>query len=84
MLRLSDKRRSDMLSIIFFVALVWVMWKLFVFAMKAAWGIVKIFCTVLLFPALLVGLVCVGLLYVAILILVITGAAVLIGEAVKA
>lgn len=73
-----------MLSIIFLVALVWVSWKMFVFGMKAAWGIAKILCTVLLFPVFLVGLVCVGLLYLAILILVIIGVVVLIGEAVKA
>ena len=73
-----------MLSIIFFLALVWVSWKIFVFGMKAAWGIAKIFCTVLLFPVFLVGLVCVGLLYVAIPILVIIGVVVLIGEVVKA
>lgn len=62
-----------MLTIIFIIALIWVAWKMFIFGIKAAWGIAKIVCTVFLFPAFLIGLACVGLLYIAVPILVIAG-----------
>lgn len=59
-----------MLNIIFVAALIWVTWKLFVFGIKAAWGIAKVVCAVVLFPVVLVGLVCIGLVYIVIPILV--------------
>lgn len=68
-----------MLTIIFVVALVWVAWKMLVWGIKAAWGIAKILCTVLLLPLFLFGLVCVGLIYLAIPILIIAGVCALIG-----
>lgn len=68
-----------MLTIIFIIALVWVLWKLVVLGIKAAWGITKIVCTVILLPAVLIGLVCVGLIYVAIPILVVVGIIAVIG-----
>lgn len=73
-----------MLTVIFVIALIWVAWKMLVLGIKAAWGIAKILCTVLLLPAFLFGLVCVGLLYIAIPMLVIVGIIALIGGAVKA
>lgn len=68
-----------MLTIIFVIALVWVAWKMLVWGIKAAWGIAKIICTVLLLPLFLFGLVCVGLIYLAIPILIIAGVCALIG-----
>lgn len=68
-----------MLTIIFFVALVGVAWKMLVWGIKAAWGIAKILCTVLLLPLFLFGLVCVGLIYLAIPILIIAGICALLG-----
>ena len=68
-----------MLTIIFFVALAWVAWKMLVWGIKAAWGIAKILCTVLLLSLFLFGLVCVGLVYLAIPILIIAGICALIG-----
>lgn len=70
-----------MLTIIFVIALIWVAWKMLVLGIKAAWGIAKILCTVLLLPAFLV---CVGLLYIAIPMFVIVGIIALIGGAVEA
>lgn len=70
-----------MLTIIFFLALIYVAWKMFIFGLKATWGIMKILCTVLLLPAFLVGLVCVGLIYVAVPILIIVGIIAIIGGA---
>ncbi len=69
-----------MLTVIFVVAVVCVAWKIFVWSLKAAWGIAKILCAVILFPAFLIGLVCVGLLYIAIPILIIGGIVALIGR----
>ena len=73
-----------MLTIIFVVALVWVAWKMLVLGIKAAWGIAKLICTVLLFPVFLFVLVCVGLTYIAIPILIIAGLIALIGGLAKA
>lgn len=73
-----------MLTIIFVIALIWVAWEMLVLGIKAAWGIAKILCTVLLVPAFLFGLVCVGLLYIAIPMLVIVGIIALIGGTVRA
>ena len=70
-----------MLTIIFFVALIWVTFKLFVLGVKAAWGIAKVLCTVLLFPAFIVGLFLVGLISIAIPILIIVGLVTLVSNA---
>ncbi len=70
-----------MLTIIFTVALLWVAWKMLILEFKAAWGIVRILCTVLLLPLFLFGMVCAGLLYIAVPILIIIGMIVLICSA---
>ncbi len=70
-----------MLTIIFTVALLWVAWKMLILELKAAWGIIRILCTVFLFPLLLFGMVCAGLLYIAAPILIIIGIIVLIRSA---
>ena len=62
-----------MLTIMFFVAVVWVTFKLLVIGIKAAWGIAKVFLTVLLFPMIVIGLFLGGLVYIAILILIVGG-----------
>ena len=62
-----------MLTTIFTVALIWVAWKMLVLGIRAAWGITKILCTVILFPLLLIGLIYLGLVYIAIPILLIAG-----------
>lgn len=67
-----------MLTIIFFAALIWVTFKLFVLGIKAAWGIAKVICTVLLFPSFIVGLCLVGLISVAVPILIVVGIVILI------
>lgn len=68
-----------MLTVIFFAALIFVAWKMLVWGLKAAWGIAKILCFVILLPLLLVGIFFVGLIYLAIPILVIVGIAAMIG-----
>lgn len=73
-----SERGDCMLTIIFIVALVWIVWKMLVWGIKAAWGITKIICTVILFPIFLFVLVCAGLIYIAIPILVFAGLFILI------
>ena len=72
-----------MLLILFFIALIWIVWKLFVLGIKMAWGITKFFFTVLLFPLILVGMVLAGMIYIAVPILIIVGIVVLIGNRVS-
>ncbi len=60
-----------MLTIIFAVALIWVTFKLLIFGIKAAWGLAKLVCTILLLPLVLIGLCFAGLMYVALGILII-------------
>lgn len=69
-----------MATIVFAVALVWVVWKMLVWGVKAAWGIAKILCVVFLLPLFIVGLVCIGLVYIAIPALVIVGLIALFGN----
>ncbi len=59
------------MEILFGILLVWTCIKLFGWGLRAAWGIFKMFCSVLLFPLFLVGLVVAGLMYLALPILVI-------------
>lgn len=73
-----------MLTIIFFVALLWVTWKFFVLGLKLTWGIAKFVCTVLLFPLFVICLVGVGFIYLAIPILIIAGIVILLRSAVSA
>lgn len=72
-----------MFTVIFFLALIWVTWKLFVLGLKATWGIAKLVCTVLLLPLFLVGLVLAGLIYVAVPVLLIVGTIALLREVTK-
>ncbi len=69
-----------MLTIIFTILLVAVFIKLLLWAIKAAWGIVKVIFTVVLIPLAVVALAVFGLMYVAIPILIIVGIIALIGS----
>lgn len=68
-----------MLTMIFFMALIWVVWKMFVWWLKAMWGIAKLVCMLLL-PLLIVSLFLAGLIYIALPLLIIVGLAAMIGE----
>lgn len=70
-----------MLALIFFIALIVVTVKLLILAVKAAWSVTKVICSILFLPIFLVALVAVGLVYIAIPILAIVGIAVLLGNA---
>ncbi len=73
-----------MLTLVFIVAMIWVSWKMLVLGIKAAWGLTKIFCTVLLLPFFLIGLVMVGMIYLAIPILIVVGLVAIIGGIMEA
>lgn len=73
-----------MLSIIFVAALIWVALKMLIWGIKAAWGIAKILCTVILFPLLVLGLAYIGLMYIAVPILIIAEIVALVGGLVTA
>lgn len=62
-----------MLSLLFAICMIWVFGKLFIFGIKAAWGISKFLITVVLLPLILIGMVVGGLLYLAFPILIILG-----------
>lgn len=68
-----------MLELVFGILLIMIFWKVFKFAVKAAWSISKIIVTVILFPLCLVGLVIKGLMCIALPILVVAGVGTLIG-----
>lgn len=62
-----------MLTLIFTILMVLVFGKVIGFALKAAWGLSKIVCTVVLLPLCLVGLVLIGLSKIALPVLLIIG-----------
>ena len=62
-----------MLSLLFAICMIGFMWKLFVFGVKASWGIMKLLCTVVFFPVILIGMVLGGLMYIAFPLLIIGG-----------
>lgn len=62
-----------MLTILFTILMLMIFGKIFGFAIKAAWGISKIICTVVLLPLILIGLVFAGLIGIAFPILLVVG-----------
>ena len=59
--------------IILTFAMIWVMFKLAVFGIKAAWGITKLVLSLVFLPVIIIGLVLCGLFYLAVPILIIIG-----------
>ena len=62
-----------MLTLIFMILMLVIFGKILGFAVRAAWRISKIICTVVLLPLLLIGLVIVGLVKIAFPVLLIVG-----------
>lgn len=62
-----------MLELLFIVLLFAVFGKLFIFALKASWGITKIIFSIVLLPVALIALVFWGLIYIALPVLLIIG-----------
>ena len=63
---------------LFMILMFLIFGKLLIFALRAAWGISKIVCTVVLLPLFLIGLVFAGLLGLAFPILLVVGVVLLI------
>ena len=62
-----------MLSILFAIFMIWFIFKLGIFGIRASWGILKLLCTVVFFPVILIALVIGGLIYIALPILIVGG-----------
>lgn len=62
-----------MLSLLFTICMIWIFGKLFIFVVKAAWGISKLLLTVVFLPLILIGMVIGGLMSIAFPILIIVG-----------
>ena len=62
-----------MWTLFFLILMIAVFGKLLIFAVRATWGITKIFFTLVFFPLILIGQVAAGFLYNAIPILLIVG-----------
>ena len=54
-----------MLTVIFYIAIVYIMIRMFIWGLKAAWGIARILAFVVLLPVILVGLALSGLFLLA-------------------
>ena len=62
-----------MLSLLFTICMIWIIGKLFIFGVKAAWGISKLLLTVVFLPLILIGMVIGGLMSIAFPVLIIVG-----------
>ena len=62
-----------MWTLFFLILMIAVFGKFLIFAVRATWGITKIFFTLVFFPLILIGLVAAGFLYIALPILLIVG-----------
>ena len=62
-----------MLSVLFAICMIWFIGKCFMFGIKVSWGIMKLLCTVVVFPVILIGMVIGGLMYIAFPLLIIGG-----------
>ena len=69
-----------MLTLLFIILLCTTTWKLFGFALKASWGILKIVLAILFFPLAVIGLAYIGLVFVAIPFLILVGLVTVIGD----
>jgi len=63
-----------MLELLFIVLMITIFGKMFIFGMKATWGITKIIFSLVLLPIALIGLVIGGLVSLALPILLVVGA----------
>lgn len=72
-----------MLTMLFLVLMFMLFGRILVFALKAAWGLSRIICTVVLLPLFLIGLVVVGLLKLAFPILLLAGVVFLVAPRVN-
>ena len=67
------RRIKKMLELLFAVLMITIFGKMFIFGMKATWGITKIIFSLILLPIALIGLVIGGLVSLALPILLVIG-----------
>lgn len=60
--------------------MIWIFGKLFIFGVKAAWGISKLLLTVVFLPLILIGMVIGGLMSIAFPILIVVGIVALVAS----
>ena len=60
--------------------MIWIFGKLFIFGVKAAWGISKLLLTVVFLPLILIGMVIGGLMSIAFPILIVVGIVTLVAS----
>lgn len=82
MIRKREER--DMLTLIFAILLLSVVGKLFIWSVKAAWGLTKVLFVIIFFPGIVIGLFAAGLATLAIGLLLVAGIITLITSAVVA
>lgn len=64
-----------MLSLLFAIGMIWIFGKLFLFGLKATWGITKFLVTIVLLPLALIIMAVSGFFYIAFVILIVGGIA---------
>ena len=62
-----------MLTLLFAVCIIWFFGKLFLFGLKATWGITKFLLTIVLLPFVLIIMAVSGMFYIAFFILIVGG-----------
>ena len=62
-----------MLSLLFGICMIWFIGQFFIVGIRASWGILKLLCTVVLFPVILILMVVGGLMYIAFPVILIGG-----------
>ncbi|SNU08042.1 hypothetical protein SAMN06297422_11470 [Lachnospiraceae bacterium] len=62
-----------MITLLFIILMFVVFTKIFIFALKAAWGITKIVVSLILLPIVLIAIAIAGFVYAAVAILIIIG-----------
>ena len=62
-----------MIAIVAFIFTVWLMIKVFKFGVRAAWGGIRLLCSLILIPIAVVGIFGIGLIGLIVLVLVVGG-----------
>lgn len=68
-----------MMTLLFLIAVAWVVWKIGILGVRMAWGITRFVFGLVIFPIAVVGLFLAGLVYLAVPILAVVGLIALIG-----
>ena len=78
------RKELRMLTLAFFIGLIWMIWKIAIVGIKLTWGLIKFMFSVVLFPLAIVGIFFTGLVYIALPIVIVVGLVALIAGKVVA